>query len=121
MLGAQFEAETGIHPVFSFGSTAQLTQQIENGAPFDLFLAADAEHPQKLDGEGLLAKGSRVRLCDRSAGNVGPGKRARRRSRGLKIRPGADVHVIAIARPELAPYGRATVDASDLSSGCGNA
>src|ERR1700749_1659105 len=60
MLGTQFEAESGIHPVFSFGSTAQLTQQIENGAPFDVLLAADAEHPQKLDGEGLLTKGTRA-------------------------------------------------------------
>jgi len=33
VLGTRFEAATGIHPVFSFGSTAQLTQQIENGAP----------------------------------------------------------------------------------------
>ena len=32
-LGAQFEAQSGIHPVFSFGSTAQLAQQIENSAP----------------------------------------------------------------------------------------
>ena len=38
VLGTQFETETGIHAVFSFGSTAQLTQQIENGAPFDAFL-----------------------------------------------------------------------------------
>ena len=44
----QFERETGIHPVFSFASTAQLTQQIENGAPFDLLAAADREHIDKL-------------------------------------------------------------------------
>src|SRR5580692_10692687 len=57
-LGSEFEAQTKIHPVFSFGSTAQLTSQIENSAPFDVFLAADAEHVDKLDGEGLLAPGS---------------------------------------------------------------
>src|SRR5580700_6893226 len=57
-IGAEFEKQTKIHPVFSFGSTAQLTTQIENSAPFDVFLAADAEHVDKLDHEGLLAPGS---------------------------------------------------------------
>src|SRR5579863_4016359 len=57
-LGVEFEAQTKIHPVFSFGSTAALTTQVENSAPFDVFLAADAEHVDKLDHEGLLAPGS---------------------------------------------------------------
>src|SRR5580658_8314583 len=57
-LGAEFEAQTKIHPVFSFASTAVLTTQIENSAPFDVFLAADAEHADKLAGENLLAPGS---------------------------------------------------------------
>src|SRR5580704_12920807 len=57
-LGSEFEAQTKIHPVFSFGSTAQLTTQIENSAPFDVFLAADAEHIDKLDAAHLLAPGS---------------------------------------------------------------
>src|ERR1700678_2102407 len=57
-LAADFEAQTKIHPVFSFASTAVLTTQIENSAPFDVFLAADAEHVDKLDHAGLLAPGS---------------------------------------------------------------
>src|SRR5579862_9133229 len=56
----EFEAQTKIHPVLSFGSTAVLTTQIENSAPFDVFLAADAEHVDKLAGEHLLAAGSDV-------------------------------------------------------------
>jgi molybdenum ABC transporter molybdate-binding protein len=109
-LGAQFETETGIHPVFSFGSTAQLSQQIENGAPFDLFLAADSEHPQKLDGEGMLAKGTRtVYATGVLAMWVPPGGRAKLAT--IEDLAGNDVHVIAIARPELAPYGKATVEA----------
>ena len=54
ILGSEFEAKSKIHPVFSFGSTAQLTTQIENSAPFDVFLSADAEHLDKLEHEGLL-------------------------------------------------------------------
>src|SRR5713101_7330550 len=59
-IGPSFEAETGIHPVFSFASTSQLAQQIEYGAPFDVFLAADAEHVDQLDLKGLLAPASRA-------------------------------------------------------------
>src|SRR5579863_9109604 len=59
-IGAQFEAATGTHPVFSFGSTAQLTQQIEHSAPFDLLTAADASHVEELDRKGLLLAHSRA-------------------------------------------------------------
>src|SRR5271155_4297746 len=59
-VGQDFEAQTGIHPVISFASTAQLTQQIENGAPFDVFAAADATHVGELEGKGLLVAGSRA-------------------------------------------------------------
>src|SRR6202453_3770775 len=56
-LGSEFEAQTKIHPVFSIGSTAQLATQIENSAPFDVFLAADADHVDKLAHEGLMTPG----------------------------------------------------------------
>ena len=51
---------THIHPVFSFGSTAQLARQIENSAPFDIFTAADATHVDQLDQKHLLLAGSRA-------------------------------------------------------------
>src|SRR5579864_4906295 len=59
-IGPRFEAQTGIHPVFSFASTAQLTQQIENSAPFDVFAAADSAHMDELDRKGLLLPGNRT-------------------------------------------------------------
>src|SRR5438309_1777261 len=59
-IGTQFEAQTGIHPVFSFASTAQLARQIENAAPFDVFAAADAMHVDQLDRQGFLASGTRA-------------------------------------------------------------
>src|SRR6185436_10755260 len=59
-IGPQFEKETGIHPVFSYASTAQLAMQIENGAPFDLFAAADVEHVEALEKKGLIVSGSRA-------------------------------------------------------------
>nr|WP_252263561.1 molybdate ABC transporter substrate-binding protein [Paracidobacterium acidisoli] len=45
---AQFEKQTGIHTEASYQSSATLATQIINGAPFDLFLAADLSFPQKV-------------------------------------------------------------------------
>src|SRR5437870_4617771 len=59
-IGPQFEAQTGIRPVFSFASTAQLARQIENAAPFDVLAAADAVHIDQLDRKGFLVSGTRA-------------------------------------------------------------
>jgi molybdate transport system substrate-binding protein len=108
-LGSEFEKQTKIHPVFSFGSTAQLTSQIENGAPFDLFLAADAEHPDKLESEHLLAPGSEaVYAVGVLALWIPPGSQARVSK--VEDLAASDVHTIAVANPKLAPYGAATVE-----------
>ncbi|MCU1273313.1 MAG: molybdenum transporter, periplasmic molybdate-binding protein, partial [Bryobacterales bacterium] len=53
-IGRRFESETGTHIVCSFGSTGNLTRQIEQSAPFDVFAAADTEHIEALDKKGLL-------------------------------------------------------------------
>jgi molybdate transport system substrate-binding protein len=108
-LGAEFEAQTKIHPVFSFASTAVLTSQIENSAPFDVFLAADAEHVDKLDQEKLLAPGSNaVYAVGVLAMWIPPGSQAHiGKIEDLKA---ADVKVIALANPKLAPYGAAAVE-----------
>jgi molybdate transport system substrate-binding protein len=109
-LGSEFETQTKIHPVFSFGATAQLTTQIENAAPFDVFLAADAEHIDKLDGESLLAPGSgAVYAVGVLALWIPPGSQAHiSKLDDLKSR---EVRVIAVANPKLAPYGAAAVEA----------
>jgi molybdate transport system substrate-binding protein len=109
-LGAEFEAQTGIHPVFSFGSTAELDQQIEQSAPFDVFLAADAEHVDSLDHKGLLTPGTRTVYAFGVLALWVP------ESSAAKIKTLADltspeVKVIAVAKPELAPYGAAAVEA----------
>jgi molybdate transport system substrate-binding protein len=108
-LAPKFEAETGIHPVFSFAATAQLTQQIENGAPFDLFLSADAGHVKELQDKGMLAASGRMPYA---VGVLvlwippnGPAGVA-----GLNDLTRPEVRVIAVAKPELAPYGQAAVE-----------
>jgi len=108
-IGPDFEAQTGIHPVFSFASTAQLTQQIENSAPFDVFAAADSEHVAELEQKHLLTPGSRaVYATGVLALWIPPSSKAHVAS--LEQLTSSEVKVIAIAKPELAPYGQAAVD-----------
>jgi len=105
-LGPQFEAETGIHPVFSYASTAQLATQIDNGAPFDLFAAADTEHVEALEKKSRIVPGSRaVYATGILALWIPPGSHADITKLQDLVQPA--VKVIALAKPELAPYGLA--------------
>ncbi|HYL37602.1 MAG TPA: molybdate ABC transporter substrate-binding protein [Bryobacteraceae bacterium] len=108
-VGARFEQTTGIHPVFSFASTAQLAQQIENGAPFDVFAAADAQHVEELDRKGLLLSGSRA-VYARGILALWIPPHSQARIDRIEDLAKTDVRFIAIAKPELAPYGEAAVE-----------
>ena len=106
IIGPQFEAATGIHPVFSFASTAQLSLQIENSAPYDVFAAADVEHVVQLENKGLLLRGSRaIYATGILALWIPPGSPANVNEPADLVR--SSVKVIALAKPELAPYGLA--------------
>src|SRR6476469_3842678 len=59
-LGREFESATKTKVVFVFGSTGMLTRQIENGAPFDLFAAANVSYIDELDQKGLIISDSRT-------------------------------------------------------------
>lgn len=108
-LGLQFKTQTGIEPVFAFASTAQLTRQIEHAAPFDVIAAADAEHVDELDRKGFLTPGTRsVYAIGVLALWVPPGSKAAVSRIEDLVLP--DVHVLALANPELAPYGQAAVE-----------
>ena len=108
-VGPRFTATTGIRVVFSFGATADLAKQIENGAPFDVFAAADTEHVDKLNQKGLLTPGTRALYArGRLVMWLPPGT-------GLKAERIEDIVAkefdrIAVAKPDVAPYGRATVE-----------
>ena len=108
-LGPVFERRTGIHPVFSFASTAQLARQIENGAPFDVIAAADAEHVESLDRKGLLLPGSRRVYAIGVLALWSPPDR-KKTVANIEDLLAPEVKVIAAAKPELAPYGQATLE-----------
>jgi molybdate transport system substrate-binding protein len=105
-LGPQFEAHTGIHPVFSFASTAQLATQIDHGAPFDVFAAADVEHVEALEKKSRIVPGSRAIYAAGILALWIPPKSHAAISQPADLTAPA-VKVIALAKPELAPYGLA--------------
>ncbi len=108
-IGSRFEAETGIHPVFNFASTAQLARQIENSAPFDAIAAADSEHVAELERKGLIAPGTRA-VYARGVLALWIPDAARTELNRIQDLTSPTVRVIAIAKPDLAPYGQAAVD-----------
>jgi len=108
-IGPAFEKQSGIRAVFSFASTAQLEQQIENSAPFDVFAAADSEHVAALERKELLYAGSRAVYARGVLALWIPDPARVPVNRIQDLTAGA-VRVIAIAKPELAPYGQASVD-----------
>lgn len=108
-IGPRFTSKTGIRVVFSFGATADLAKQIENGAPFDVFLSADAEHVEQLERQGLLTSGSRaIYARGRLVMWLPTGSNLKAdRIQDITAKP---YERIAIAKPDVAPYGRATVE-----------
>ncbi len=109
-LGKRFTSQTGIRVVYSFGSTADLTKQIENGAPFDVFAAADIEHVDELNSKGFVVPDTRVLYA---RGRLVIWIPASTHAPIIRIEDIAspDIKTIAIAKPDLAPYGKASVEA----------
>ncbi len=107
--GGRFKAKTGADVIFSYGPTAELAQQIENGAPFDLFAAADMEHIDALVSRGKLTADSRaIYALGQLALWIPDGER--NGIRELRDLTKQQVRFIAIAQPALAPYGQATFE-----------
>jgi len=106
---ATFHKQTGIEVVLSYGSTAQLAQQIENGAPFDVFAAADTRHVDQLIEKGLLVAGSRA-IYARGQLALWIPNVEKSGVRDIKDLTSPGIRFIAVAQPELAPYGEAAVE-----------
>jgi molybdate transport system substrate-binding protein len=106
-IATAFNAETGHEAVLAFGSTGGLYAQIVQGAPFEVFLAADAERPARALAEGLGVPGS---VFTYALGRLALYSTSRDVSDGPAALRG-DFQHLAIADPELAPYGRAATEA----------
>ena len=109
-IGREFERATGHQVVFNFGSTGQLTQQIEKGAPVDVFAAANVSFIEQLEQAGLIVSSTKALYAQ---GRLTLWTRADSPLRVERVedltRP--EVRKIAIANPEHAPYGVAAREA----------
>ncbi len=110
-IAAAFERETGAKLAPAFGSSGNFFAQIQNGAPFDVFLSADIGYPERLEASGLAERGTlyeyargRLVLWTRRDSGIDV-------ARGLAVLGDERVRRIAVANPEHAPYGRAAVAA----------
>lgn len=105
---AVFEKATGHSANLSFGSTGKFVSQMENGAPFEILLAADEKSPEKLIQDGFAVSGSqfiyalgKLALWSATPGYVD--------NQGKILNSGGFKH-LALADPKLAPYGVAAID-----------
>ena len=95
----------------SYGSSGTFFAQIQNGAPFDVFLSADVEYPRQLIAAGL-ADASTLQVY--ATGHLVVWARRDRRLDlvgGLASLTDPQVRHVAVANPKYAPYGRAAVAA----------
>jgi molybdate transport system substrate-binding protein len=106
-IAAAFKAATGHTATLSFGSSGQFYAQMAHGAPFEVFLSADAERPQAAEHDGLGVPGTRFTyavgrlvLYSKTPGLVD--------GAGAVLRTGK-FNKLSIADPAAAPYGTAAV------------
>ena len=104
-LAEAFTAATGHRLLISSASTGKHYAQIRNGAAFDIFLAADAERPARLEREGLGVAGSRFAYAEGRLALWVPDAAAIDDPAAWLTAGG--FRRLAIAHPRLAPYGRA--------------
>lgn len=104
-----FEEETGIQTVVSLGSTANLTQQIEHGAPFDVFLSADSAHIDRLIASRFAESDSRY-IYARGLLALWTLSNSPIELRGPEALLDPGVRFVSIANPGFAPYGAAAFE-----------
>lgn len=109
-IGAAFEKETGIRMTYNFGSTGQLAQQIAQGAPVDLFAAANRSYVNDLAVRGFILSDT-VQLYARGRITLWTREDSPLQLLSLADLMRPEVKRIAIANPEHAPYGVAAREA----------
>ena len=107
-IAQRFEANTDHQVTLSFGSTGKHYAQIKNGAPFDIFFAADSKRPELLEKQGIAITGSRFTYATGKLVLWSP-KENYVDSSG-KVLEQMNFRHLAIANPKLAPYGKAAME-----------
>ncbi len=115
-VAARFQKETGKTVKLTFGSSGNFFQQLQNGAPFDMFFSANLDYPRKLEAGGLSEPGTFFQYAIGRIVVWVPNDSKVDVSSGLQSLLNASIKKIAIANPEHAPYGQAAVAAMKTES-----
>lgn len=110
-IAAQFQQRTGKSVKVTYGSSGNFYQQLQNGAPFDMFFSANVDYARKLDAAGLAEPGSFYPYATGKIVLWVPKESKIDVSKGLASLLDLAVKKIAIANPEHAPYGQAALAA----------
>jgi molybdate transport system substrate-binding protein len=110
-IASQFQNKTGTAVKVIYGSSGNFFQQIQNGAPFDVFFSANIDYAGKLDETGLTEPGSYYEYAKGKIVLWVPNGSRIDLSSGLRALLDPAVKKIAVANPEHAPYGKAAVAA----------
>jgi molybdate transport system substrate-binding protein len=113
-IGRAFESAHKTKVVFVFGSTGLLTKQIENGAPVDLFAAANVSYIEQLEQKGLIVAGTKAIYARGRITLWTPGE-SNLRLEGVADLARPEVTRVAIANPDHAPYGLAARQALETA------
>lgn len=109
-LETAFETTTDHTVTITSGSTGKLYAQIKQGAPFDILMAADQARPERLEAEGDAVPGSRFTYAIGRLALWSPDAQ-RISGDGIALLEAGDFARLAIANPDLAPYGLAAKQA----------
>jgi len=109
-IASLFEAERGVAVNLVFGSSGNLALQIQNGAPADVFFAANVAYVDQLIARGVVVRGTKTRYA-RGQIVVAVPRGSAIAAPSLRNLLGAEIRRIAIANPDHAPYGIAAREA----------
>jgi molybdate transport system substrate-binding protein len=110
-IAARFQKETGKTAKVIYGSSGNFFQQIQNGAPFDMFFSANLDYPKKLEAGGLTVPGSYYQYARGKIVIWVPQDSKLDLSSGLQALLDPSIKKIAVANPQHAPYGQAALAA----------
>ena len=111
-LAANYEKRTGVVVKLSFGASGALTQQIQNGAPFDVFFSADMDYPKQLIAAGQADSATLYRYAVGQLVLWAPkDSQLDVEHKGMDVLLDPSVKKVAMANPQHAPYGRAAAAA----------
>jgi molybdate transport system substrate-binding protein len=110
-IATRFQKETGKTVKLTYGSSGNFFQQIQNGAPFDIFFSANLDYAKKLDAAGLTEPGSYYQYAKGKIVIWVPKESKLDLTSGMKALLDPSVKKIAVANPQHAPYGQAAVAA----------